>query len=399
VFLDSLVPHPSSWLATMQLSARLVSCFALFSWTTALPHSAQDAPRVLSLQMAQSIMSREQGILSSQADVSALLQAGFTQKAFHALGVQYAHHATKPAIDAYIIRSVDSVVPIVSNATKDTSYPLDRLSNGNGLLRAWQDTKAEKYQASAAALRHSVDLQPKNAEGGLWYYVYPYWSYLDGMYSFAPFMTAYIQAVGNDSYCQDDIVLQLDLLWQHCYNQETGLLVHGYDARRAAVWASSATGASPHVWGRSLGWYCMALIDMLDLLPASAHEARKYVEKRFQQLMAAVVRAADPQTGAWWQVMDQPGREGNYIESSASSMFVYSLLKGLRLRVLSHGQNASSYARVARRAYEYVADTFVVHNGNGTLGWNGTVGVCSLNSTATYEVCILWAQREWSRWC
>ncbi|USP74809.1 glycoside hydrolase family 105 protein [Curvularia clavata] len=330
-------------------------------------------------------MSREQGILSSQGDSSALLQAGFTQKALHALGSYYARDGSKPAIDAYITRSVDSVVPVVSNATKDTSYPLDRLSNGNGLLRAWQETQLEKYHVGVSALRHSVDLQPKNAEGGLWYYVYPYWSYLDGMYSFAPFMTAYVQEVGDDSYCLEDIVLQLDLLWQHCFHKETGLLVHGYDARREAVWANNVTGASPHVWGRSLGWYCMALIDMLELLPASARDTRGYVEAKFQQLMDAVVRAADTKTGAWWQILDQPGREGNYIESSASSMFVYSLLKGVRLGALSRDHDASALTQVAHKAYGYIADTFVVHNANGTLGWNGTVGVCSLNSTASYE--------------
>ena len=99
------------------------------------------------------------------------------------------------------------------------------------------------------------------------------------MYSFAPFMAAYNQAVdSNKQDCQEAIVQQLDLLWRHCYDDKTGLLVHGYDARRAAVWANSISGASPHVWGRSLGWFCMALVDLVELLPASAREARaRYV--------------------------------------------------------------------------------------------------------------------------
>lgn len=229
--------------------------------------------------MAQSIMAREQGILSSGQDSSGLLQAGFVQKVFHALVTQYPQHSSKAAIDAHVLKSLDSVVPVLSNATKDTTYPLDRLSNGNGLLRAWQEKKNEKYHTTATALRHSIDLQPKTAEGGLWYYVYPYWSYLDGMYSFAPFMAAYNQAVdSNKQDCQEAIVQQLDLLWRHCYDDKTGLLVHGYDARRAAVWANSISGASPHVWGRSLGWFCMALVDLVELLPASAREARaRYV--------------------------------------------------------------------------------------------------------------------------
>ncbi|KAI4655431.1 hypothetical protein J4E93_000143 [Alternaria ventricosa] len=348
--------------------------------------------------MAQSIISRSQGILISQADSSALLQAGFTQKTFQQILSTYGNSSLAPALDTYITKSVDSVVPVVSNATRDTTYPLDRLSSGNGLLRLWQGTGDGKYKRAFEALRKSVDLQPRNDQGGLWYYVYPHWSYLDGMFSLTPFLTAYMNDVDNPSMTEDtleDVVFQLDLLWQRCYSEETGLLVHGYDARRTAVWANSATGASPHVWGRSLGWYCMALIDTFELLPANASHTREYIQSRFQQLMPAVVAAADGKTGAWFQVMDRPGEEGNYLESSASSMFVYSLLKGVRLGALStdavwngtasYSGSQSAYVDVAKKAYEYIADTFVVHNGNGTLGWNGTVGVCSLNSTASYE--------------
>ncbi|KAI4955242.1 hypothetical protein J4E91_001100 [Alternaria rosae] len=375
--------------------ARL-SLFALSA--TALPNAVNHATPPISIQMAQSIISRNQGILTSQTDSSALLQAGFTQKTFRQILSTYTNNSLAPTLNAYIVKSVNSVVPVVSNATRDTAYPLDRLSSGNGLLRSWQETGDEKYKRAFEALRKSVDLQPRNGQGGLWYYVYPYWSYLDGMFSLTPFLAAYTNDAGHSSMTEqtlEDMIFQLDLLWQHCYSQETGLLVHGYDARRTAVWANSATGASPHVWGRSLGWYCMALIDTLELLPANASHARQYIESRFQQLMPAVVAAADGKTGAWWQVMDRPGEQGNYLESSASSMFVYALLKGVRLGALSTdaawnatasysgGQNA--YVDVAKKAYKYIADTFVVHNGNGTLGWNGTVGVCSLNSTASYE--------------
>ncbi|EDU43704.1 unsaturated glucuronyl hydrolase [Pyrenophora tritici-repentis] len=338
-------------------------------------------------------MSRKQGVLANMSEVSALLQAGFTQKAFHAIVLQHPEH--KSQFNAYIAKSIDSVVPVVSNATRDVSLPMDRLSNGNELLRVYTEPGKANYQKALHALRKSIDLQPRNAQHGLWYYVYPYWSYLDGMYSFAPFMTAYAKTCDNSASGVDDVVLQIDLLWQHCYDHKTGLLVHGYDASRKAVWVTSTvTGASPHVWGRSLGWYCMALIDTFELLPTTAHTARAYMADRFQELMEAVGRAVDAETGAWWQVMDQPGRKGNYIESSASSMFVYSMLKGLRLGVLSpqtafnstgpSGASRSVIRDTATRAYEYIAKTFVVENGTA-LGWNGTVGVCSLNSTATFE--------------
>jgi rhamnogalacturonyl hydrolase YesR len=386
----------------------------------ALANTTHNATLPLSLQMARSIMSRNQGILASSTDSSALLQAGFTQKVLHQLLGTYPNSSLTTAIKAYITTSVESVVPVVSNGKRDIGYPLDRLSSGDGLLRRWEESGEKKYREAVEALRRSIDLQPRNEQGGLWYYTYPHWSYLDGMYSFAPFMPAYTTAhFLNNTRVMDreveDVVLQLDLLWRHCYyggdgeGRGRGLLVHGYDASRTAVWANNITGASPHVWGRSLGWYCMALLDTLELLSTSyldkstaAVQAKRYIEARVRELMPAIAAAVDPSTGAWHQILDQPEREGNYIESSGSAMLVYSLLKGVRLGFLpthpqpyyhlplnrgaSYQNGNTSYIDLALRAYAYLANTFIVDERNGTLGWNGTVGVCSLNSSASYEV-------------
>ncbi|EKG21624.1 Six-hairpin glycosidase-like protein [Macrophomina phaseolina MS6] len=342
--------------------------------------------------MAASIISRGQGVLTGQGDSSELLQAGFTQKAFRQLIQQYPNDPSAGPIDEYIQKSVNSVITTVSNATADTGYPLDRLSNGNNLIVKYEETGNATYQDAFEALRQSIDLQARNAEGGLFYYVYPYWSYLDGMFSLAPFYTLYtnLYDADNTTAVMDDVILQLDLLWQHCRSNATGLLVHGYDASRTAVWADPVTGASPHVWGRSLGWYMMALIDTLELVPETAKEAQQYLQTRFRELADAVVRTVDRTSGAWWQLLDQPGREGNYIESSGSAMFAYSLLKGARLGYLEDGPRSNTsgtaaWTDVATRAFEYVVDKFVVRNVNGTLGYNGTVSVCSLNSTASYE--------------
>jgi rhamnogalacturonyl hydrolase YesR len=335
--------------------------------------------------MAKSIMSRQQGILASTSDRSNLLQAGFTQKAFRQVIQQHPHQS---GIASYMHSSVASVIQTINNATLDITYPLDRLSSGNGLIYAYRETGNQSYRNAYEALRDSVDLQPRNDEGSLWYYTYPNYTYLDGMYSLAPFL-----ALNSNSTAPDEVIRQLDLAWKHTYHPSSGLLVHGYDASKRAVWASNSTGASPHVWGRSLGWYCMALLDTLDLLPTSAQVARSWLREHFEELMKGVVGAVDGKTGAWWQVIDLPGQKGNYIESSASAMFVYALLKGMRKGYLEHmakdHESNGTYAGVASRAYEYIVETFVVVNGNGTLGWNGTVGVCSLNSSATYEVCSL----------
>lgn len=345
-----------------------------------------------STQMILSIISRNQGIMSGTGGSSELLQAGVTQKAFTAFINQYPDHSSSPEIRQYIQQSASSVAPFVLNATYDAlSYPMDRLSNGNALLHLSRSAHVNNTQlaAAATALRGSIDLNRRNTEGGLWYYVYPSWSYLDGMYSLAPFYTlesiSDINAQDTNTTALDDMLYQLELLWQHTRNSTTGLLVHGYDDSRTAVWANPITGASPHVWGRSLGWFSMALVDTLELLNVKCYgRYHQRVLEMFQALAVALIDAVDPASGAWWQVLDEPGREGNYIESSGSAMFAYSLLKGARLGCFGNVTDEAS--AVGLRAHAYLTNTFVVRNTNGTLGYNGTVAVCSLNSTASYEV-------------
>jgi rhamnogalacturonyl hydrolase YesR len=365
----------------MKILASCSSIFCLFSFSRQSAGQASSQTSTYSSWMASSIMSRGQGIMTGQSGSSELLQAGITQKAFRRLIEQYPYDDSSPQIQAYITKSVDSTLGFLSNATKDALYPLDRIPNGNTLVALYEQSGNASYKHVVQSLRKSIDLQKRNEAGGLWYYVYPNWSYLDGMYSLAPFYTLYTKLYDpTSSSAIGDVLYQLDSLWEQCYDNSTGLLFHGYDYSKTAVWANPITGASPHVWGRSLGWYMMSLVDTLEVLPLS-HQSPEWENllSKFQQLSKAVVSAIHPASGAWWQVLDQPGRPGNYIESSGSAMLVYSLLKGVRLGYIS------GYEKVASQAYQYIVDTFVIRNGS-TIGYNGTVAVCSLNSTASYEV-------------
>ena len=213
------------------------------------------------------------------------------------------------------------------------------------------------------------------------------------MYSLSRFSLPYtlLLDIQDAPTATSNITQQLDLLWDHCHLNTTSLLVHGYDASKTAVWANPVTGASPNVWGRSLGWYFLALVNTLESLPGT-HQAILWQRQQvhFQTLADAIAHAADPITGGWWQAMSFPEREGNYIESSASAMFTYGLLRGVRLGFLRERLGSSTdYITVANKAFEYIVKQFVVHDQNGTLSYNRTVGVCSLNSTASFEVSIV----------
>lgn len=402
----------------MRWNTNIVAPLSALAWAIGTASAASIAARngtatLYSKQMASSIISRGQGIMDGAGGSSELLQAGFTQKAFAAVVAQYPSDAAfRAEIEQYVRNSAASVAPFVSNATKDAlSYPMDRLSNGNALLqlsRAQGTNSTAAFAGAAQALRESIDLNRRNNESGLWYYTYPYWSYLDGMYSLAPFYTLYsldtaLSGGKVNTNGLDDMLLQLQLLEEHCLNETSGLLVHGYDASHTAVWAAAGTGASPHVWGRSLGWYAMALVDTLEILSKAqdACHLTKYtswLSERYQCLAAALIGAVDPESGAWWQVLDQPGREGNYIESSGSAMFAYALLKGQRLGYLDGVEVADDASQIGARAQAYLTDAFVVNNSNGTLGYNGTVSVCSLNSTASYEVRLVLFRLSLEQW-
>ncbi|TGJ78591.1 hypothetical protein E0Z10_g10169 [Xylaria hypoxylon] len=340
--------------------------------------------------MASSIISREQGVMTGLGGSSEALQAGFVQKAFTALSTYYPNSAA--TYEQYIQKSALSTTLFLSNASHNAlSYPMDRLSNGNALLALSPTKVPSPYRATADALRLSIALNPRNSENGLWYYVYPYWSYLDGMYSLGPFYSLYTlttspRSSSTTAAALDDMVYQFELLWDHTHNSSTGLLTHGYDALRKAVWADPKTGASPYVWGRSLGWYTMALLDTIEILDKekAPSKYKTVLLQKFRALIPAVIKTVDPKTGGWWQIVDQAGRKGNYIESSATAMFSYSLLKGVRLGYLPSGL-APTAVKLGIRAQKLLTDTFVVKEANGTLSYNGTVAVCSLNSTASFE--------------
>lgn len=152
----------------------------------------------------------------------------------------------------------------------------------------------------------------------------------------------------------------------------TGLMYHGYDHSHTAVWASADRGHSPEVWDRALGWYAMALVDTLDMIPKS-HAGHAILLKILNVLVPKIRDAADSITGVWWLVITQPGRSLNYFESSGGTMFVYALLKAVRGGYVSDADG--SIVAAAKKAYEYMLANWVVANSDGTMGWEDTVVV------------------------
>jgi unsaturated rhamnogalacturonyl hydrolase len=207
-------------------------------------------------------------------------------------------------------------------------YNLDNINSGKTVLALYRLTHEERYRQAALLLRRQLDTQPRTTEGGFWHKErYPHQMWLDGIYMEAPFYAE----CGRDFHepaAFDDVARQIRVIGAHTYDPTTGLFYHGWDESKAQPWANKVTGTSPCFWSRAIGWYAMALVDVLDYLPAD-HPARPEIIAMLQKLCAGVVRHQDAASGLWYQVTDQGGRAGNYLEATASSMFIYTLAKGI----------------------------------------------------------------------
>ncbi|MBN8460211.1 MAG: glycoside hydrolase family 88 protein [Verrucomicrobia bacterium] len=207
-------------------------------------------------------------------------------------------------------------------------YNIDLLPPGRVALDAWETTRDPRYKTAAATLRKQLETHPRTSDGGFWHKQrYPWQMWLDGLYMGSPFLAQYGKTF-QDPAAFDEVVRQITLMDRHAYDPKSGLFHHAWDEKRVQPWADKQTGHSPCFWGRAVGWYAMALVDCLDHLPPT-HEGVDQVSAILRKLAAGVLRHQDPKSSLWWQVMDQGGREGNYLETTASAMFIYAFAKGI----------------------------------------------------------------------
>jgi unsaturated rhamnogalacturonyl hydrolase len=215
-------------------------------------------------------------------------------------------------------------------------YNLDNINAGKTVLALYRLTNKERYKQAAVLLRKQFETQPRTSEGGFWHKQrYPSQMWLDGLYMGEPFYAECAQRFHEPAGSFDDIAKQFRLAGTHTYDAATGLFYHGWDESKAQSWANKITGTSPNFWSRGIGWYAMALVDTLDYFPAD-HPARPEIIALLQKVCAGVARYQDAGSGLWYQVTDQGGRQGNYLEATASSMFVYTMAKGINHGYLSH---------------------------------------------------------------
>jgi unsaturated rhamnogalacturonyl hydrolase len=288
-------------------------------------------------------------------------------------------------VQAAVDRSVDQDGGIHLDGGKpfpSEAHSLDDIEMGRSVLVLYRVTQQQRYYVAAKFLHDQLQNQPKNAAGGYWHKGrYPNQMWLDGAYMVEPFMENYGLTFAH----QDDMdaaAAQMLLMDQKLRERSGGLLRHGYDATMQEAWASKSNGQSPAVWARAMGWYAMALVDLLEKMPASDPQ-RAALEAVARRVLQAVARTQDGESGLWWQVMDKGSQKGNFLEASASCMFVYAMAKGIREGVLG-----LTYEQNVTKGWDGIEKRFVKPDGTftGTVKAAGLGGTPYRNGTFEYYI-------------
>ena len=238
-------------------------------------------------------------------------------------------------------------------------YNSDNIPPGRQLLMLHKISKEEKYKIAAQTLRNQISWQPRNKAGGFWHKLkYPSQMWLDGLYMVEPFYAAFA-LLNKQPSDFNDIINQFVWMEKYSRDAKTGLLYHGWDESKLQGWADPKTGLSPEFWSRSMGWYMMALVDVLDFIPKT-HPRRIELINILNRLSNALVKFQDAKSGVWWQVTDKPYKAKNYLESSGTAMFVFSLAKALRLKYIP-----TSFNGPVQKAYNGMIREFVREDSNG----------------------------------
>ncbi len=250
-----------------------------------------------------------------------------------------------------------------------SKYNLDDINEGRVLFELYSRTGKEKYKKAAQTLYQQICEQPRTAEGNFWHKaIYPNQVWLDGLYMAQPFYALYQKNLGNGDY--RDILSQICNVRDKMFDETKKLCYHGYDASRSAFWADKETGLSRNFWLRSIGWFTVALADLCEIIPDG--EANSRIRSIFREMIEGISQYADSGTGMYWQVPDQGGREGNYLETSGSSMIAYAMLKGARLGVLD-----KEFAAKGEKTFRGIVDKYLSFN-DGELNLGGICLVAGL---------------------
>ncbi len=255
---------------------------------------------------------------------------------------------------------------------KKSNYNIDRVNPGKDVIILYKRTGEEKYKKVIEQLVEQMSEQPKTKEGGFWHKKkYPNQMWLDGLYMASPFLAQYAKEFNQPQWF-DVVTHQIKLVYSHTKDEKTGLLYHAWDESKAEKWSDPETGLSPHFWSRAMGWYVMAIVDVLDFLPED-HADRAELIQILNQTCDALMNVRDTKSALWYQVPDMGSEEGNYLEGSGSAMYAYVFAKGA-----NKGYLDKKYFQYANETFDGILNHLISVSDNGQIVFKDICGGCGL---------------------
>lgn len=279
-----------------------------------------------------------------------------------------------PKYSDYMKTFMDMLIDSAGNIPRYSmaSYNLDLIRPATNILTLYNRTGERRYLDALPQFIEQLKNQPRTKSGGFWHKKrYPNQMWLDGIFMAEPFLAQYAKEFNQPQWF-DTVAFQITLIYDKTRDPKTGLLYHAWDESREQRWSNPETGQSPHFWSRAMGWYIMALVDVLDYFPED-HPKRQELIQILQNTSEALKNVRDPESGVWYQVLDMGGKEGNYLEASGSAMYIYAFAKGAK-----NGYLDKSYLDLANSTFDSYLKTFVITDEDGLPSITNICGACGL---------------------
>ena len=301
------------------------------------------------------------------------------------------YHITK---DSHYLKFADNFIDyfvqadgsILSYDPKE--YNLDNVNAGKTLFDLYTLTSKEKYRRAIDTVYGQLKTQPRTSTGNFWHkLIYPNQIWLDGLYMAQPFYMQYELAYNEGKNCQDSYNQFLSV-YQLMRDPRNGLYYHAYDDSKTAFWCDKVTGLSANFWLRALGWYAMALVDTIDIMPQSMAQEKAQLSRIYQELIDSMLPYQEEETGMWYQVVNRGGITPNYLETSGSAIFAYAIMKSVRLGLLN-----SSYFSYGQKAFDGICKKYLSEK-DGELQLGGICLVAGLGNKEMREGTFNYYMRE-----
>lgn len=288
--------------------------------------------------------------------------------------------------DHFIDHFVREDGSIVSYDPKE--HNLDNVNAGKTLFDLYKLTGKEKYRKGMDTVYSQLKEQPRTSTGNFWHKeIYPNQIWLDGLYMAQPFYMQYEVEYNGCKNCMD-IISQFRNVHKLMRDSRNGLYYHAYDDSRSMFWCDKVTGLSDNFWLRALGWFAMALIDTMEIMPKTMIAEKEELNQIYRELIDSMLPYQDEETGMWYQVVNRGGIAPNYLETSGSAIFAYAIMKSVRL-----GYLPESYRAFGEKAFYGTCEKYLSEE-NGELQLDGICLVAGLGNVEHREGTFDYYMRE-----